>query len=190
MRDLMLQPTSTAQWHALVQEAETRINRPLGEDIESYLVFLLQRFLNRAEIVSTMLALDYLKGLAIAGKRQYDVLRNVGDICLLHAGFFPRRARRRRVSINYYIDLGSSAYYQLHQNRHHQQGQLFACLSQGFVAATDVLQAMHDKSAQTPLLDSLTAYELWEHTDSRQARQHLASISTGSPVKPPHNKHH
>lgn len=189
MSDILLQPTSTAQWHALVREAETRSKQRLGEEVESYLVFLLQRFLDRAEIASVILARDYLKGLASAGKRQCEKLRDVGDICLLHAGFFPRRARRRRVSTSYYIDLGTSAYYQLHQNRHHHQGELFALLSAGFVPAMDVLQAMRAPGKQEPLLDALTAHELWEH-GSQQATQHLRSISQGTPLKNPAKTRH
>lgn len=190
MSNIVLQATSTAQWHALVREAEKRTKQVLGEEIESYLVFLLQRFLRRSEIASVILAKDYLKGLATSGKRQYDKLRDVGDICLLHAGFFPHRARRRRVNIRYYIDLGISAYYQLQQNRHNQQGQLFAHLSQGFVPAMDVLQAMQTPRDQGPLLDAISAHELWEHSGSQQATQHLRNISQGTLFKNPRRTKH
>ena len=190
MRDIVLQPTSTAQWHALVREAEQRAACSLGEEIESYLVILLQRFLGRSEIASVILARDYLKGLTADGKRQYDKLRDVGDICLLHAGFFPRRARRRRVSVSYYIDLGISAYAQLQQNRHHPLGHLFAQLSQGFVPAMDVLQAMQTPDHSQSLLDPLTAHELWEHSGSSQATRHLQSISQGAPFKTPQDTRH
>jgi hypothetical protein len=183
MSDLLLHPTAIAQWHSLVREAETRSHQTLGLEVESYLVFLMQRFAQRAEIAGTLLGLDYLKGLASAGRRQVEKLREVGDICLLHAGLFPRRARRRRISVNYYIDLGVSAYDQLHQSRHHHQGQLFAQLSRGFVPAMDVLQAMHDHPGQPPLVDALTAYELWDHAGSRQATRHLQTLTQGSLVR-------
>ncbi|MCF6337664.1 MAG: hypothetical protein L3J84_06890 [Gammaproteobacteria bacterium] len=182
MRNLDLQPTSTAHWHKLVCEAEQQAQRSLNEELQSYLVFLLQRFLNRPEMTGRILALDYLKSFRIAGQRQIGKLRDVGDICLLHAGFFPQRARRRRVSVNYYVDLGIGAYYQLHHNTAHQQGQLYEHLYEGFVPAMDVLQTIRNMGDSQPLLDPLTAHELWQHTDSTQARRRLRDVSNGQPV--------
>lgn len=182
MRNIVLQPTSTAHWHDLVRDAEHKSRRTLGEDVQSYLVFLLQRFLSKPEIVTHVLALDYLRGLRSAGRRQYNKLREVGDICLLHAGFFPQRARRQRVSVNYYVDLGIGAYYQLHHHTPHHQGQLYASLYESFVPAMDVLQAIRTLNGE-PLLDILSAHELWEHTDSTQARQRLRETSDGTPVQ-------
>lgn len=182
MGTLVLNPTSTAQWHALVQEAESKSRQSLGEEVQSYLVILLQRFLSKPEIAGRILALDYLKGLRTAGRNQFNELRDVGDICLLHAGFYPKRARRRRVSISYYVDLGISAYYQVHHHTAHRQGELFAHLYESFVPAMDVLQAIHRLNQNPPLLDALAAHELWETTDSSEAREHLSSISGGAPV--------
>ena len=173
MPDIKLQPTSTAHWHDLVCEAEHHSQQNLGEEVQSYLVFLLQRFLSKPEIASRVLALDYLKSLRAAGQRQFVKLRDVGDICLLHAGFFPQRARRRRVSVNYYVDLGTGAYYQLHHYTSHNQGQLFELLYESFVPAMDVLQAMRSMDNPQPLMDPLMAHELWEHTGSQQARKTL-----------------
>ena len=189
MRNIVLQPTSTAQWHALVQEAESRARHTLNEDVENYLVILLERFLSKPEIATRILALDYLKGLYAAGRRQVSRLRDVGDICLLHAGLFPRRARKRRVSSRYYIDLGTSAYYQLHQNNHHHLGKLFAHLCHDFIPAMDVLLAMQTTDHQ-PVLDAINAYELWEQTGSAQAEQYLHTVTRGTLIQGPSgNKH-
>jgi hypothetical protein len=192
MRDIELQPTSTAHWHALVSEAESRSHQTLGEDLQSYLVFLLQRFLSRPELSSRVLALDYLSGLRSAGRHQFEKLREVGDICLLHAGFFPQRARRRRVNVGYYIDLGIGAYYQLHHQCQHSDGALYARLYTGFVPAMDVLQTIHTLGNNPPLLDPLTAHELWEHSGSRQAENRLRQISQGTPLATmdDHSKRH
>lgn len=189
MPNIDLQPTSTAHWHALVCEGEKLAARTLREDVQSYLVFLLQRFLGKTEIAAQVLALDYLKGLRTAGQRQFEKLRDVGDVCLLHAGLFPQRARRRRVSVNYYVDLGIGAYYQLHQNTQHAHGALFAHLCEGFVAAMDVLQAIHGISNQ-PLLDAISAHELWEHTGSTQARKVLEETSRGNIMLSPSQHRH
>jgi hypothetical protein len=63
MSTLVLQPTSTAQWHKLVREAENAADHQLQEDLESYLVFLLMRFVNNPAIVSKIMAMEYLDGL-------------------------------------------------------------------------------------------------------------------------------
>jgi len=190
MRDIELQPTAAAHWHALVSEAEQKAHHELGEDVQSYLVFLLQRFLSKPEIASRILALDYLAGLLAAGHQQHDKLRDVGDICLLHAGLYPQRARRRRVSVSYYVDLGIGAYHQLHSAASHSLGRLYAQLSERFVPAMDVLQTMRDLGAEEPALDPLTAFDLWETTDSQRARDALTDISTGTLVRPGGRQRH
>jgi hypothetical protein len=177
MQRIRLQPTSTAHWHDLVCEAEQQSHQQLGEEVQSYLVFLLQRFLSKPEIASRVLALDYLKSVRSAGQQQIEKLRDVGDICLLHAGFFPRRARKRRVTVNYYVDLGMGAYYQLHHHTSHRQGQLFAHMYERFVPAMDVLQAIRSNDETQPLLDPIMAHELWEHTGSQRAQQTLIGDS-------------
>ena len=182
MPNFDLQPTSTAHWHKLVCEAEHQAQQALGEEVQSYLVFLLQRFLGKPEIVGRIMALDYLKSLYSSGRQQIEKLRDVGDICLLHAGLFPMRARRRQVSVNYYVDLGIGAYYQLHHHTPHQQGHLYEHLYESFVPAMDVLQTLRSAGQSDPLLDPLSAHELWEHTGSRQARQQLLALSEGTPV--------
>lgn len=182
MHDFDLQPTSTAHWYKLVCDAEHRAHRHLGEEVQSYLVFLLQRFLGKSEIAGQVLALDYLKSFYSTGRQQIDRLRDVGDSCLLHAGFFPMRARRRLVNTSYYVDLGIGAYYQLHHNTSHQQGQLYERLYESFVPAMDVLQSMRSNQQSEPLLDPIAAHELWEHTGSTQARERLRAASDGEPV--------
>ena len=190
MRDIELQPTAAAHWHALVCEAEQKAHHELGEDVQSYLVFLLQRFLSKPEIASRILALDYLAGLLSSGHQQHNQLRDVGDICLLHAGLYPQRARRRRVSVSYYVDLGIGAYHQLHSAASHSLGRLYAQLSERFVPAMDVLQTMRDLGADEPALDPLTAFDLWEATDSQRARDALTDISTGTLMRPGGRQRH
>ena len=57
MSKLVLHPTSTAQWHSLVCEAESASNIYLDEELQSYLVFLLMRFLDKPAMAAKVLAL-------------------------------------------------------------------------------------------------------------------------------------
>ena len=52
MKSLVLQPTDTAQWHALVAEAQHACQHTLTETLESYLVFMLMRFTGRHDLVA------------------------------------------------------------------------------------------------------------------------------------------
>ncbi|MFO7603448.1 MAG: hypothetical protein R6X06_06500, partial [Gammaproteobacteria bacterium] len=114
-----IQPeSSTAQWHRLVQDAEAEMGIHLDEDLESYLVFLLMRFTSRPEIAGSILALEFLEGQHRGGQLQQEQMRDVGDKCLLYAGFYPKRAEKRLVKISYYVSLGRSAYAHIVTNLH------------------------------------------------------------------------
>lgn len=142
MRQLVIHPTSTAQWHSLVCEAESVANIFLDEELQSYLVFLLMRFLSKPDIAGKILALDYIEGLLSSGQRKQNKLRDVGDVCLIHAGLFPRRAKRKRVSDKYFIELGSGAYHHLSVVVENQVADLYYRLSQSFVSIRDLLITM------------------------------------------------
>ena len=93
MESLVLHPTATAQWHALVNEAESLRHIQLGEELESYLVFLLMRFTEKPEMAHSVLAMDFLDSVKAAGAERRDKLQDVGDKCLLFAGFISRTCR-------------------------------------------------------------------------------------------------
>ena len=56
-------------------------------------------------MAAKILALDYIESMLSNGQRKEEKLRDVGDVCLIHAGLFPDRAKRKRVSDQYYVDL-------------------------------------------------------------------------------------
>ena len=101
MKTLHIEPTSTAQWHSLVHEAQGSCDRPLTEPLESYLVFLLMRFSRRSDVAARAMALAYLEAAQLGGHDASLRLRDVGDQCLLVSGLFPQRARRRRVRVSW-----------------------------------------------------------------------------------------
>lgn len=180
MTSLVLQPTDTAQWHALVAEAQQASHHNLAESIESYLVFMLMRFTGRPDLVARAMALEFLDAQG-EGSGQPDKLRDVGDKCLLYSGFFPQLAERRLVRVSYFVRLGRSAYRQLATLVDRESDRLYAQLSEAFVPVMDVLQAMRGLSGK-PVLDPLAAAELWADTGSRMAFQTLGETSDATPV--------
>lgn len=182
MPELMV-GTSTAQWQALVTEAEAACRCSLGEEMQSYLVFLLMRFARRTEVAASVLALEYLNGVLSSGRQRLDQLQEVGDKCLLYSGLFPHRAERRRVKISYYVDLGRSAFSQLAANgRVAPQYALYQNVADTFVPMMDVLQAMRTQGGAVAVLTPLQALELWQDTGSMRALDELRQATSGTPV--------
>ncbi len=186
MRPLILHSTSTAHWHSLLHEAQQQSAIYLKEDLESYLVFLLMRFAEQPSLASSVLGLEFLQGCqsVIHPSKQYQ-LREVGDKCLLFAGLFPGRAKKRRVKVSYFVKLGRTAYSTL-SNYQMPEEPLFIQLCQEFTNLMDVLQSMRGNSTAIDLLESL---ELWHETGSRAAWQRWVSAKNSLPLFSDHKNH-
>ncbi len=169
MKKIVLEPTSQAQWHSLVTEAEEAARRPLTESLESYLVFTLMRFTTEARLAASVVGVEFLESLRRAGPRKASELRDVGDKCLLFSGLFPHLARRRLVRASYFVEVGRSAYHEAHINTQAGEAELFRELAEDFVALTDVLNTIRTFDEHKPELDALAAFELWADTDSHHA---------------------
>ena len=139
MQELLLQDSQMANWQALVHEATQVAHVALGEDMESYLVFVLMRYTETPHILNQRVAPDFLASSTHAHTARRALLRSVGDKCLLFAGLFPGLAKKRNVEPDYYINMGQSAYGTLADLHRRKQRILYANLSQHFVALTDVL---------------------------------------------------
>ena len=100
-------------WTDLVRDAENAVGAQLDEELESYLVFLLIAHTRDVHLHGNAVAFDYLLARAAGGARRKEELRQVGDRCLLLAGFYPEQAERRMVTVDYFLALGSHAYDEL-----------------------------------------------------------------------------
>ncbi|MGQ3891654.1 hypothetical protein [Legionella sp. CNM-4043-24] len=142
MNRLILHPTETSQWYALVNEAQATTRLVLNESTESYLVFLLMRFAQGSKLMESVIALDFLHSMNVSGQRQVDLLRDVGDKSLLFCGLFPGIAERRQLNLSYFSDMGQSAYLTVGELQEKQQGELYFQLSAQFLNMQAILQAM------------------------------------------------
>lgn len=172
---LSTEKSTLHQWYRLVTEAQSAVKILLGEELESYLVFLLMRFITRSDLSNTLLALDLLRTTEETSVRVNAItLQKVGDSSLLLAGFFPNRAKKKHVKITYFINMGKTAY-QLRSHCFSRREPLFQQLSSDFVKLMDVIQAMHhiDNPNASKLLLPLEAYEQWQETGSATAKHIL-----------------
>lgn len=142
MNKLILHPTETCQWHALVNEAQAATQLVLDESTESYLVFLLMRFSQGPKLIESVLALDFLESMHSSRFRQLELLKDVGDKSLLFCGLFPGIAKRRHTSLNYFSDIGQAAYLSVGELHDNQSAELYFQLSAKFLSLQQVLQAM------------------------------------------------
>jgi len=181
MSDLILQPTTTAQWLALVSEAEQATGRWLDEESESYLVFLLIRHTDDRQLITQIVGQGYLQSQNLPPNQRQQQLRGVGDHCLLFSGLFPKVAEKRLVKVSYFVALGRTAYDQLSGMVDRHSDRLYGRLAQTFVGIMDVLHAMRGLSGE-PVLDPLAAAELWADTGSQSAYQAMELNEGSLPV--------
>lgn len=183
MSRILTEPTETAQWYALLKEAQTFYGMPIPVELESYLVFLLQRFTCSPQLASSVLALEYLESQRVQGRLRDQKLREVGDKCLLFSGIFPERAINCHVSVSYFVDLGRKAYQYLAElpNSTPSQQQLFLNLYLQFVHLMDILQCIRELGNEQDTLPLPLAEDLWRKVGSRHALKVLQHYSRDSP---------
>jgi len=131
-----------ALWQELVHDGERRAGLELGESVQSYLVFVLMRYLRDGTLAAHVLALDWFAAAEQRGARRRKQLAEVGAACLRIAGGFPAQARGRRVSPEYFATLGCGAYYGVAESARDGYAALFAELALAFHSMVRVLAAL------------------------------------------------
>lgn len=169
MSALVIEPTQTAQWQHLVVEAAHDSHVSINEDMESYLVYLLMRFLKDEDLGHIMLGFRYLEIQTAQGSSKYDNLRDVADHCLLLSGLYPQLAEKRNVSISYFVNLGRTAYMDLSDSIQHAGAGLYREVSKTFIQLMDILLTIRSYTAY-PVLQPIQAFELWQETGSLVAQ--------------------
>jgi hypothetical protein len=134
-------------WQSLVHDGERQAGVELGETVQSYLVFVLMRYLRDGALAAHVMALDWLTAAECSGAARADALRDVGDRCLLIAGRFPRLAERRHVGRDYFSTLGCGAYLGVAEAARAGYASLFAELARAFDAMVRVLGALPRRGA-------------------------------------------
>jgi hypothetical protein len=186
---LVRNETPSEYFRELVQSAMQNQHLEAGELTAFYLVNLLTGFVHIDRVEAARdeepLGIRFAKALQEAGIRQRDGLRQVGDLSLFISGFFADSLNRRLVDVDYYIQLGESAYGSL-AHRDVTFGEVFNELSEKFPAFVDVLGEVSEQSALTSNTDVLRLYEKWVRTKSRRsgdllvARGIVPNASVGS----------
>lgn len=183
--ELVTQPQ--AFFHELVASALDSQRVTPRPETELYLVKLLEQFMLterfRGEPLALMLKDALEQPLA---ELQRQRLREMGDHSLYVAGFFQDSLNRKLVDVDYYIDMGGSAYQQVAARADSEVSkQLYLELSEKFGSFVDVLAEVSDKTAQRTERDLLRLYEVWVRTRSERAARQLqeAGIIPNASIK-------
>jgi hypothetical protein len=136
------------------------------------------------------LAEGLLEARLLAGALRIRRLRAVGDRALFVAGFFGDSLARKLVDLDYFQEIGRSAYGDLSSTFSHDPAAsswqlLFAELSQRFSDLTDVLAEVGDRSRRMGPSDLLRLYERYLRTGSRRDLERLMRIGGVAPTLAP-----
>jgi hypothetical protein len=167
-----------------VMKALTSLKVKASTNTEFYLVDLLTRFMfsenlfatdeqgaKRQEVLALLLN-ETVNNPDPAAK--FKGLRRLGDISLYTAGFFGEFLKTKVVDVDYYIDMGKTAYGSLSgapTDAYFRQ--VFQELSTSFNRFVDVLAEISQVSLFSNPQNILRAYELWLKTKSERAEKSL-----------------
>jgi hypothetical protein len=181
MDDPLLREQSPAEYFKdLIDSALARQHLRTSELTTYYLVDLLCRFVRPDrrfpfnDDSGEPLALRLARALESGGMEQRARLRNLGDFSLFTSGYFSDSLRHRPVDVDYYVSMGEYAYASLGRRDEDAFGDVFADLARRFVAFTDVLSDVSEKTGSAGNADVLRLYEKWLRTGSRRDGQRLA----------------
>lgn len=140
----LIQPTTTAQWQALVKEISERRGICIDIAVENYLVITLDAFTKNVLLLETPIAIEFLTAVQTHSGLTNHKLRNVGDRCLIIAGFFNQQSEKHNVNPEYFAEIGQQSYLTLgERDEKGYNPALFLELGHRFTDLTTILYHMH-----------------------------------------------
>ena len=180
----------------LVTEAMDQHRVKTNPETEFYLVNLLNQFMKTERLYEQSQdgslmeqPLAFMIKDAIAQPQpqaQAAMYRRIGDVSLYTAGFFQESLNRKLVDVDYYIDVGHTAYSKVADRAEESVLRaIYEELAAKFAAFVDVLAAVSDKTTPKTETDLLRIYERWVRTGSERAARALqdAGIIPNKTVK-------
>jgi hypothetical protein len=160
----------------LVTDAVGRQSVAIQPETEFYLVNLLHQFMIADQLFpQEPLALMVKEALEQPrAEAQRSMFRKVGDVSLYMAGYFQDSLNRKLVDVDYYIDMGGTAYAQVAARVEEPASrEMYEELAEKFGKLVDVLAVVSDQTQPKSETDLLRMYELWVRTRSERAAKAL-----------------
>ena len=140
-----------------------------------YLVQLLEHYVSAENLKSQeTLAELFLKAANSDHNQKIELLKKLGDRSLYISGFFADSLQRKVIDIDYYRDMGSSAYSTLAGSiREDSLAIVFQEFASKFLEFVDVLTLISAKAHLQSENNILRLYETYAKTGSELAREQL-----------------
>jgi hypothetical protein len=153
---------------------------------EHYLVQLLAAYAAQP-IEERPLALRLLESVQASPRERRSTLREIGDTALFISGFWGDSLGGRAVDVDYYIDMGGTAYGQLARDGAAAApfAPVFGELAANFTRFVEVLMTISHRTARSRNnSDVVRLYERWLQTNSGWAARRLAEEGVLASRKP------
>ncbi|MDQ2994980.1 MAG: hypothetical protein M3R00_08590 [Pseudomonadota bacterium] len=173
MAIIKVRQTAVAQWYDIVREAQELSACAVDEELESYLVYMLLRFMDQTDLAEQAVGMAFLAAQQSPFMGRSMLLRNVGDQCLLYSGLYPERATNRGLRVGYYVHIGKRSYSAAADEIRHEINisKMYERLCAQFVTLMDVLHSVRQLGGEEQRLSLKKAMEIWEDTGSLFARK-------------------
>src|SRR5262249_47949126 len=147
------------------------------QETEFYLVNLLNQFMTADRLKTQGEPLALMMKAALeqdVPEAQRQLFRQVGDVSLYVAGYFQDSLNRKLVDVDYYIDMGGTAYKQVSLRSEEEAARsLYIELADKFGSFVEVLAVIADQTSPKTEKDILRLYEIWVRTKSERAAKAL-----------------
>ena len=156
--------------------------------VEVYLVQLLRHYLNSKnfhqppiddgqEKPPETFAEMYLLAINSEGLKRKELMRTVADRALYLTGFFGDSLQKKTVDIDYYAEIGSAAYLNLHSwTKENSLSHVYKTFSRRFMDFVEVLNYISEKSSIQSDQNVLRLYDRYLRTGSELAREKLNEL--------------
>lgn len=115
----------------------------------------------------------YTKAVQAEGNHErFLCLKNLGDYSLFVSGYFTENFTKK-VSVKYYIDMGSEAY---RQASHFKYKEPYSELSENYKYCLSLINEISERQKQTDNLDLIKMYDFWSLTGSLYVKRKLLKL--------------
>lgn len=142
---------------------------------QSYIVDLLEHYMLSGNLFAGQptLAEQFLTAQQAEPNVRAELLKRLGDTSLYISGFFGDSLHRKLVDLDYYADLGGTAYGTLAANGAAEVAPVFGDLSQRFLEYVELLTFISQQSLVQTNEDLLRLYNRYLTTGSKLAAEQL-----------------
>lgn len=123
------------------------------------------------------LAETFLRATSADAQTRFELLKKLGDRSLYISGFFGDSLQRKIVDVDYYADMGGTAYATLADCvREDTVARMYREFAERFIEFVDVLALISSRAIVKPEENILRLYENYEKTGSSLAREKLLEM--------------